>query len=81
MVRSRMRVYEANESASAKLALLERQAREAARYRQAEVGERVAPDGSTEGVATYEPCEVCGATGHWNPGAGRNLCRKHWDEY
>lgn len=49
---------------------------------QAPRGARVCPAGTTEGQS--DPggrCEYCGQPADWNPGAGMNLCRRHWDEY
>lgn len=43
-----------------------------------------APVGTTEtGSAPDDtaPCTICGAPGWHNPGAGRALCDRHWDEY
>jgi hypothetical protein len=45
-------------------------------------GDYVYPAGTTQGK--YDPdgvCGICGKHGDWNPGAGQNLCARHWDEY
>lgn len=45
-------------------------------------GEHYAPAGTTEGVRTPGArCGTCGRPADWNPGAGRYLCSRHWDEY
>lgn len=41
-----------------------------------------APAGTTEGdPGRTGRCAQCDQTGWWNPGAGRILCERHWDEY
>lgn len=42
-----------------------------------------APAGTTNAdTSEVGRCDTCGRGGsYWNPGAGRHLCRNHWDEY
>lgn len=45
-------------------------------------GAQVCPAGSTYGQSNPGArCTICGQPADWNPGAGRNLCARHWDEY
>jgi len=44
----------------------------------------VEPTGTTQGHAVPKAtrCQVCGAPADgYNPGAGQDLCARHWDEY
>lgn len=48
----------------------------------APAGAQVCPAGTTYGQS--DPggrCARCGKPADWNPGAGENLCPRHWDEY
>lgn len=48
----------------------------------APAGTQVCPAGTTYGQAdSGGRCTRCGAPADWNPGAGQNLCARHWDEY
>jgi hypothetical protein len=45
-------------------------------------GMQVCPAGTTYGQSSPGArCARCGASADWNPGAGENLCPRHWDEY
>lgn len=45
-------------------------------------GTQVCPAGTTYGKSNPGArCARCGAPADWNPGAGENLCPRHWDEY
>lgn len=48
----------------------------------APAGGRVCPAGTTYGESDPDGCcAICGRPADWNPGAGQNLCARHWDEY
>lgn len=48
----------------------------------AAAGTQVCPSGSTYGQSDPDGrCAICGSPADWNPGAGRDLCYRHWDEY
>jgi hypothetical protein len=48
----------------------------------APAGTQVCPAGTTYGKADPDGrCTRCGQPADWNPGAGQNLCARHWDEY
>lgn len=45
-------------------------------------GAQVCPAGTTYGTSDPDGhCAICGKPADWNPGAGQNLCSRHWDEY
>lgn len=48
----------------------------------APLGAKVCPAGTTYGQSDPDGrCAICGRPADWNPGAGCNLCDRHWDEY
>lgn len=45
-------------------------------------GAQVCPAGTTYGQSDPDGrCAICGQPADWNPGAGQNLCDRHWDSY